>query len=514
MDKIWDIIIIGAGPVGLMAANLLGQRGQRVLLLDKTTIEYSIPRAIHIDDEIVRIFQAVGLLEPILKISKPVSGMQFINRKGKVLLETSMDGVSGFEGSYLFFSSELEEVLRQGLKRFPQVNFLLGHKAIAIDQTEDCVTTTVEINQGETKKIQGKYLLACDGAKSFVRDYLGIGLQSFGFKSANLKVDTELEKPYPLPEWIQKTCKDFSNHPPFVFLNGRGSHRRWEFSLYNASNKEELEEEETTRKFLEKVIPPAQVKILHAAVYRFYTKIAKRWRVKRVFLAGDAAHQMPPYIGQGMCAGMRDVFNLSWKLDAVLRGKVPQSWLKSYQNERFKHARTYILLTMLVGFLFISKFSFFLHTIGYIVPEKWRKFRLKPIALKGGLFFKSFGNRVGQLMMQANVCTAKGEEDRLDAFLKQDFSILSWKQNPLDFLSTEDKEFLNGLGCTFIKISDQFSGEQTKELTLLKDSTDKLGKWFGKNKKNCVIIRPDRYVLAHVEAKHLSNAVKSLRAMK
>ncbi|OJJ19273.1 hypothetical protein BKI52_20895 [marine bacterium AO1-C] len=503
----YDILIIGFGPVGMLAANLFGKYGLKVAVFERNEALYELPRAIHIDDETMRILQYVGLHYQTLKICKSVPGMQLINRKGKVLLETSKAATSGYEASYLFFQPDLEAILKQGVERFSNVEVFWGANVTKVNSQEHLATVNIQ-KENESLSFHGKYVLACDGANSTVRTLLNLPLKDLKFTRQNLKTDVLLKEPVELPRWIQKTCEPDSQS--YVFLNSFDNHLRWEFSLpkRTAHNKEHWEHPDTIRQLLSLVIDPDKVVHQHVVVYRFATKIAQKWQQGRVFLAGDAAHQMPPYIGQGMCAGFRDVLNLGWKLKLVLQHQVTPKILQSYPQERIPHVRFVMFVTRWVGRLFITRWTLLIKALAKIAPQQWRKVEVPPQKLKKGLFGKNRRLR-GHLFPQLRVNYLQ-HPCLIDDCLGNGFNIVGFGHNPADHLNEQVVQALKSLDINFFTISDKAPKRDT-DLPLIQDLDNQYKHWFHKNRIDFVIIRPDRYIYDAMKMNDLSKVVQHLQ---
>lgn len=364
----YDIIVVGLGPVGLLACNILGMRGYRVLGIDKITSAYSFPRAIHMDDEIVRIIQSVGLRDELFERIKPMNGLELLDHNHKLLFRGANKFPSGYPSNhFLFFQPELERVLRMGCGSYPNVTLQYGTEITVLTQTAN----KVSIESNGEKLAEAHYLIGCDGARSFIRTSLGIGLNDLGFKKSALKIDAyDLSHESPALDTVQKIC---SHTKPWVHMKGVGNHLRWELNYTDGLSKEEIEKPGTASRMLKEIgVDTTQLEIVHAVVYYFKSVLAKEWQRGNIFLAGDAAHTTPPYVGQGMCAGFRDIMNLSWKLDAVIKGELPSDSLSTYQTERYAHARELILLADLVGWIFTTRLWYVLKIASKIpVLNNW-----------------------------------------------------------------------------------------------------------------------------------------------
>ena len=335
-----DIAIIGAGPIGLTLANLLGVRGLSVRVIEKQAQYYDLPRAIHFDGEAMRVFQATGLAEEVLAHTHVGVGMLFKNADDVVLIDWSRAqdiGPMGWHESYRFHQPGLEDALRRGLDRFTNVELTSG-----VEVTELVAETgTMRLSNGEN--LSASYVIGCDGADSFTRAAVGLPLNDLGFQERWLVVDAVLKRLRPdLGDYSIQFC-DAEN--PATYVRGTKDRRRWEIRLNQAKADPD---NDAIWALLSRWITPDDADLERAAVYTFRSAVAARWREGPVLIAGDAAHQMPPFMGQGMCAGVRDVANLAWKLDhAISAGD--DAILDSYGSERASHVTEFIDLTMRLG---------------------------------------------------------------------------------------------------------------------------------------------------------------------
>ena len=323
-----DIAIVGLGPVGALLANLLGRLGLRVDVFERDRTAYALPRAVHFDDEAMRVFQAVGLAEEIAADTHVSPGTLFVDGEGRVMLDWSRrmeEGPQGWHESYRFHQPTLERALRKGLGRFGHVRVRLGHEVV------------------DPEALEARYVVGCDGARSGVRAAIGGGSEDLGFHERWLVIDLTLKRPRPdLGDYTRQFCDPAR---PATYVRTTGHRRRWEIRVQDG----EGDDPETVWRLLSPWIGPEDAEIERAVIYSFHALVARRWRRGRLFIAGDAAHQTPPFMGQGLCAGIRDAANLAWKLAAVIRDDAPESLLDSYQNERMPHVRDYVELAVRMG---------------------------------------------------------------------------------------------------------------------------------------------------------------------
>ncbi|MEJ6708631.1 MAG: bifunctional 3-(3-hydroxy-phenyl)propionate/3-hydroxycinnamic acid hydroxylase [Amylibacter sp.] len=337
-----DVCIIGAGPVGMLLGNLLGRRGISVAIIEKQPKPYNLPRAVHFDGEAMRVFQGAGLAEAVLPHTMVGRGMLFKDTHDNVVVDWSRDqeiGPMGWYESNRCHQPGIEDALRVGLDRFDHVSLYVGVAVGGVSQDDDGVS--VRLSDG--REVRSKYAVGADGANSFVRSTLGISVDDLGFKEDWLVVDLILKRPRPdLGDYSVQFCDPVNSA---TYVRGVGDRRRWELRL-PVDRMTDPDEAEIWQR-LSRWITPTDAELERDAVYTFRSCVVEKWRQGRVFLAGDAAHQMPPFMGQGMCAGIRDVANLNWKLAQVLDGG--EDVLETYESEREPHIRQFIELTVSLG---------------------------------------------------------------------------------------------------------------------------------------------------------------------
>ncbi len=359
-DDIQDVIQVGLGPVGLTAAAVIGQSGHTITAIERHESLYALPRAGHIDHEIVRILQSVDAEGPVLADSYPTLGYVWVNSAGETLLEFDWGakGVSGYNSDYMQYQPVLEDSLSDRASRDANVTLLRGWEAIGLEQHEDHVEVTIrrtEVHPGsprpvitdEERVLKGRYLIGADGAGSSVRQWLGIDRDDLGFNERWLDVDARKKHELSFDFDCGQICDPL--RPRCVLPLGK-RHRRWEWSLLPGETTEEFQRPEKAWELLADFgVGPDDVEIVRQLVYTFEARTAVRWRQGRAFLIGDAAHTMPPFMGQGMCSGMRDAKNLAWKLDLVLRGLASERLLDSYAEELRPYALDWTIISLEAG---------------------------------------------------------------------------------------------------------------------------------------------------------------------
>lgn len=355
-DTTVDVAVIGYGPVGATLANLLGQTGLRAMVLERESSAYHLPRAVSFDDEVMRVFQAIGLADRILPETHAVVGTRFIDPDGRLLIEwprSLSDGAQGWSGNYRFHQPTLERLLRDGVGRFPQVSVRTHTEATSLDEHEDGVTVhATDVTTGQQQQVRARYVVGCDGARSFVRRFVGTQIEDLGLHEHWLVIDAILTHDMPeLGDWTLQYCNPAR---PATYVRGIGMRRRWEIMQTPADDAETFADIDNVWRLLRPWITPDDATIERAVVYVFHALLARQWRRRRLLLAGDAAHQTPPFLGQGMCAGIRDAANLAWKLAAVVQGRAPEALLDTYGSERAPHVREFIELAVRLGGLIMA----------------------------------------------------------------------------------------------------------------------------------------------------------------
>jgi 3-(3-hydroxy-phenyl)propionate hydroxylase len=349
--KRYDVAIIGYGPVGATLANLLGQAGVSVIVLERDAGIYPMPRAIHFDGEVMRIFQSIGLKQEVEGVSRPgARGMHFVNAAGKTMLVrggNSANGPHACANNYYFHQPQLEAVLREGVGRFPNVKVYLGQDVLGLEQQPDGVRLRVQgTNDGAQHEVEVDYVVGCDGARSLVRRAMGTEMEDLGLHQPWLVFDVLLKRNVDLPDHTVQHCDPAR---PMTYCNVVGNRRRWEIMLLPGDDPASIAKPENVWPLVSRWINPQQATLERCVVYTFHSVIARGWRKDRLLLAGDSAHQTPPFLGQGMCAGVRDASNLAWKLALVVRGEAPDSLLDTYESEREPHVRAFIDLAVKLG---------------------------------------------------------------------------------------------------------------------------------------------------------------------
>lgn len=347
----YHVIVVGYGPSGAMAANMLGSSGIRTLVLERELDVYDKPRAIALDHEIVRTLDNYGLLECVRDYIAPFDDSNHFGAEYQILRTITAVPEPyplGYTPSMVFSQPPFEAALRTAAAAKPEVSVELGAELIGLTEIASSVHVTYRDAQGVTTIATADYVIACDGASSTVRQLLGIDHDDLAFDEPWVVVDM-LMKPnrgQHLPPTSAHFCVP---DRPIAYINGLRSHKRWEIMLNPDEDPAAMQAPEQVWSLLSRWVTPEDADLWRAASYRFHALVAKRWRAGNVFLAGDAAHQQPPILGQGMCQGVRDVTNLVWKLGHVLRAEASDALLQTYEEERRGHVRNLIESIVEIG---------------------------------------------------------------------------------------------------------------------------------------------------------------------
>ncbi|MEU5365593.1 bifunctional 3-(3-hydroxy-phenyl)propionate/3-hydroxycinnamic acid hydroxylase [Streptomyces sp. NPDC005925] len=344
-----DVVVVGNGPIGATLSVLLARRGWRVTVLERRRRPYPLPRATSFDGETARLLAATGIGPDLGRITEPANGYQWQTASGAALLDIAFTptGPYGWPDASTMHQPALEELIAARAAALPHLTVLRGHEVVGISDGEHRVEVTAATDDGASHVLTARWVVGCDGANSFVREHLDVPVTDLGFSYEWLLCDVELRRPREFTPTNVQICDPAR---PTTLVGSGPGRRRWEFMRLPGESTTELNREETAWRLLAPFgVTPGTATLLRSTTYIFQAGWAERWRVGRVLLAGDAAHLMPPFAGQGMCSGVRDVVNLAWKLDLALRGLAAASFLDTYAEERRAQAEEAVLASVQLG---------------------------------------------------------------------------------------------------------------------------------------------------------------------
>jgi 3-(3-hydroxy-phenyl)propionate hydroxylase len=347
----FDVAVVGLGPVGATLAHLLGLHGVSTLVLEREGAAYHLPRAVHFDDEIMRVFQWIGIADILLPKLRINPGMRFVDASGKLLLDWPRPqeaSAHGWHPSWRVHQPDLEKVLRDRLADRPGVSVRTHCEAFMLEDKGSHVELRYEdMAARRINRVKAQYVVGCDGARSLTRRFIGSGMEDYGFHERWLVVDVLLKGDKPeLGDHSIQYCNPVR---PATYVRGPENRRRWEIAVLPGEDSQKIASEPEVWKLLAGWLTPDEAELERSAVYTFHSLIAEEWRYGRLLLAGDAAHQTPPFMGQGMCAGIRDAANLGWKLAAVVQNRANEALLDTYQSERRPNTAEFISTAVRLG---------------------------------------------------------------------------------------------------------------------------------------------------------------------
>ncbi|GAA1737087.1 bifunctional 3-(3-hydroxy-phenyl)propionate/3-hydroxycinnamic acid hydroxylase [Luedemannella helvata] len=499
-------MVVGCGPVGALTANLLGVHGVSTLVLERSVEPHGQPRAFSADDEALRIYQQAGLAGQLMADMYPSPVAEYVNAKGELFAELALSEVDfglGYRPLYFFDQPRLEHTLRAGLDRFDHVTLRLGADVVAMAPGPDAVMLTVRGTDGTTQTVRARYVLGCDGARSTVRTFAGINLIGSSYEEPWLAVSGDIPANGVRVDRTRFVC-DW-RRPAFVSPGTHGSYRM-EFMLMPGELAHQMERPATIAALVEPYVDPERFAVSRAVVYGFHNLIADRWRVGRVFLLGDAAHQMPPFMGQGLCSGLRDAANLAWKLALVLSRAADEDLLDTYEQERRPHAAAMARTSVRLGKVFLARSragawarDTALRAIQTVprVRRFLRHFEFKPLpAHDAGLMASGRRRGVeGRMFPQPLVLAAGSPSPRpLDDVLGAGFAVIGPGVDPQ--LAADPR--WQGLPVTFLRVRP--AGTTLLGAADVGDIEGGLAAWYARDKAEVALLRPDRFVFATGQA--------------
>lgn len=523
----YDLIIVGAGPVGMMIANLVAASGLRVLILEQLPSLIDYPRGVGMDDECLRVFQAAGLAEKAIPYTFPNQWLDFRTARGHTFAMVKPKGEAfGFPKRNAFIQPLIDRILLEGLARFENVDVRLGYEMTGLSDNGRMVEVTTRTIDGEERRFAASYLVGCDGGRSLARKLVGIPFEGQTDSTRWLVIDIKND-PIGVPSAIL-ICDPAR---PYVTIALPHGIRRLEFMVKPDETEEELCSQEGLNRILSIVMPdPASARIIRSRVYTHHARLAKTFRAGRVLLAGDAAHLMPVWQGQGYNSGIRDANNLSWKLISVLRDGCDPSLLDTYETERREHARAMISLSTLVGRIFspTSRLLAALRDIVFgilnrIPPVRdyvvQMRFKPMPRYTEGVVVSRSSSGRTrnaaGLLFVQPRVTLRNGCVVRLDDTIGYRFAIVAWASDPCIYMNDEARSIWSRLNGTTVVVRSQTElisdmNDVDPGAVLVGDMSGALKEWFATEDTSIAILRPDRIVAAVCRPQEISQTIIEL----
>ena len=512
-----DVLVVGNGPVGATIAALLGRYGVTTLVVDKTHEVVLMPRAIALDNEALRILQLAGLSEdafekiviPEVRMHSPVLG-QF----GRANTEGCIDGHPKL---VTFYQPDLEHAMRGQVSRLKSVSSLGGFELESLVEVSDCVFASVRDQNGHSHSIRAQYLIGADGASSRVRALIGQEFEGQTYAEDWLIVDV-MNRHKSAIDHVEFLCNP---RRPTPHMPAPGGRERWEFMLQPGESREELESPESIARLIAPWINPQELQIERKAVYRFHARCCNRFSKGRVFLAGDAAHITPPFVGQGLVAGLRDGANLAWKLAWVLRGHAAPAILDTYDAERRPHAQAMINLAKLMGRMVMPKnkiAAFFIHGLMRMLaltPATRRYFEqldIKPKnTFKHGLFVQHRrGDKLvrGSLFPQTWIRTMQKQIKLSDDALGDNLTLVGLGVDPLSLLTTDQIVSWEKMGGHFLEVRTR--GQRTGgSCDFIEDVNHDILPLAPKG--TLVAVRPDRIIMHHAPGTEASRLLRDCR---
>jgi 2-polyprenyl-6-methoxyphenol hydroxylase-like FAD-dependent oxidoreductase len=491
-DRIHDVAIVGYGPVGQTLAALLGKRGLDVAVFERFERPYGRPRAVRFDHEAMRIWQEIGIAEELLDDLMPVRHYDWFGVDGERIarFETPPEGPSGWAFSYSFFQPSLEAALDGAVRAQPTVELHPGWTLAGLAPHDAHVELELRRAQ-DSQTVRARYVVGADGANSFVREALGIEFEDLGFSERWFVVDLlpADRKAAGLEEFPMQFCQP--SRPHMTCPNGR-RHQRWEFMVLPDEESEEFERPEKLWKLLAPWLRPGEAEVVRQAVYEFRSAVATQMQSGRCLLAGDAAHLMPPYMGEGLCSGVRDATNLAWKLDLVVRGLASPDLLATYTPERRAHAAALVELSQTMG-----RVSCELDPQAAAARDREMRAasEVEPWpfpALGEGCDYRGPGSLdtlARRLAVQGTV-ESGGIRGRFDDVIGRGFVALARPDDPSTLLRADQLATLATLGAHLVSLGE--SGAR--------DVDGRLTGWLDEHGAAAVVIRPDYYVFGAIDS--------------
>jgi 2-polyprenyl-6-methoxyphenol hydroxylase-like FAD-dependent oxidoreductase/catechol 2,3-dioxygenase-like lactoylglutathione lyase family enzyme len=492
MERDVDVAIVGFGPVGQVLAALLGRAGHRVAAFERHSGIYRLPRAVHLDHEIMRLLQSLGLADALAEELVPVSDYHWFGADGNSLLrlEAATSALSGWESDYMFFQPALEEELAGAAQSEPTVSVHRGWVAEDIADMDGSVELHVRHSAHDrTETVRARWLVGADGANSFVRTARGIGRRDLGFAEKWLVVDAEPKDMSALAH-LPPACQWCDPQRPTTHIQSGPRHRRWEFMLLPGESPEDIVDPERVWTLLDPWFTPDDGPLTRSTVYEFRSMLADRMRDGRVIIVGDAAHLTPPFLGQGLCSGLRDAANLAWKLDLVLRGVASAELLDTIDPERMPQNEWVIRVAIELGRVLCELDPQAAARRDAALRAAHEPPPLELAPLEGGMIRRGSEQSpdplAGKLSVQGLVA-ADGLRGRFDDVVGRGWALIAAAGDPLEHLDAGQRALLRSLDASVASLRAGAPGGIT-------DVDGRLTRWLNEFGVHAVVVRPDFYV--------------------
>lgn len=503
-----DVVVVGAGPVGLTLANILGLQGVRTTVLEERATLIDYPRGVGLDDESLRAFQSIGLVDRILPHTVPNQILRFYDARRRLLAEMAPpDARFGWPKRNGFVQPLVDAELLAGLDRFDCVDIAWGRQMTLCEETADAVTVECS-SDGDSPGVRARYVVGCDGGRSATRRAMGVSFDGTTSPTRWLVVDVAND---PLGHPNSEVGADPAR--PYVSISIAHGIRRFEFMIHADESDEQAQDPAFLRRMLASMVPdPERVDVIRHRIYTHHSRIAGAFRRGRLLLAGDAAHLMPVWQGQGYNSGIRDAANLGWKLAAVVAGQADDALLDTYDMERRKHAKAMIDLSTVVGRVIsptnrrVAAARDLVVRGASIVPSLKRyvlEMRFKPMPrYEQGAVVHEEPRRpdspVGTLFIQPRVDTREQHNVLLDDVLGAWFAVVCWNNNPREILGAQAFSSWKALGARFAAIRPlaqlHWSGHDDPDVVIVGDRGGELKAWFDAHSESVLFLRPDRCI--------------------
>jgi 3-(3-hydroxy-phenyl)propionate hydroxylase len=504
-----DVAIVGAGPVGTLLAILLARRGKSVTLVERWSQHYGLPRAVTYDHEIARIFATLGIdSENDPAISHHDELYYWKNRDRQILqiVDWQSQSASGWRVRYWFNQPMMERRLLDLAAGLPTITILRGWQGIALEQDAAGVTLSIQRNPeevgtgGERRTIRSRFLAGTDGANSFVRESLGIENEDKGYFFDWLILDMIPDFDYVASRGEEPAQWQLCDprRPTTIVPGGPGpvpggpARRRWEFMVLPGESAHDLQKPENAWKLLEPWgLTPQNAELERSAVYRFQARWAKEWNKGRCLIGGDAAHLMPPFAGEGMCAGVRDAVAMAWRLNGILEGRFGQEVLDSYTSERIEHARHYINFSQELGQIICiaddaTAADRDARMIADLAARAGKPVPTDICQLGTGVWCEESAH-AGELSVQG-IVEAGGRRGRFDQVVGQGWVLIGYEADPAEALSDGQRRQFVALDGISVRI-----GAEGGDAEVI-DAEGTFRRWLERIDARYVLIRPDFYV--------------------